>query len=213
MLPPPAPMVSISTVWVRSGCRATDTSDLNSGRPGSTAMSDDVPPVSKVMMLSMPLMSPQWRPPMKSVAPLVDPCAGQKHFGRRRENVEHLVAAPLPADLVDVAKAACGDQADACALAFEHGVERRGRAVQDQRHRLGAELGGKIAGDLLHHRGGLRRVGRVFAHGDQSRRILVEGGHGGKGAADVDADTQFHEAALFMKLSWLAALRWRQRPR
>jgi hypothetical protein len=64
MLPPPAPIVSMSTVWVRSGCRATDTSDLNSGRPGSTAMSDEVPPVSKVMMLSMPLMSPKWRPPM-----------------------------------------------------------------------------------------------------------------------------------------------------
>ena len=64
MLPPPAPMVSMSTVCVRSGCRATVTSDLNSGRPGSTAMSELVPPVSKVMRLSMPLTSPRWRPPM-----------------------------------------------------------------------------------------------------------------------------------------------------
>ncbi len=59
MLPPPAPIVSMSTVWVRSGCPATFTSDLNSGRPGNTAMSQLVPPVSKVMRLSMPLTSPR----------------------------------------------------------------------------------------------------------------------------------------------------------
>ena len=64
MLPPPAPMVSMSTVWVRSGWRATFTSDLNSGWPGSTAMSELVPPVSKVMRLSMPFTSARWRPPI-----------------------------------------------------------------------------------------------------------------------------------------------------
>ncbi len=133
---------------------------------------------------------------IEALAHLVDAVAGQQHFRRRRKDVEHLVAAPLPADLVDVAETAGGDQADAHALAFEHGVERRGRAVQDQRHRIGAELGGKIARDLLHHRGGLRRIGCVFADGDQRRRVLVEGGDVGEGAADVDADAQFHEAAL-----------------
>src|SRR5262249_33804177 len=50
--------------WVRSGWRATFTSDLNSGRPGSTAMSELVPPVSKVMRLSMPFTSARWRPPI-----------------------------------------------------------------------------------------------------------------------------------------------------
>jgi hypothetical protein len=40
----------------------------------------------------------------------------------------------LPADLVDVAEAARRDQADARALAFEQRVERRGRAVENQRY-------------------------------------------------------------------------------
>ena len=133
---------------------------------------------------------------IEPLAHLVDAVAGQQHFRRRCKDVEHLVAAPLPADLIDVAETAGGDQADPRALAFEHGVERRGRAVQDQRYRVGAEFGGEIAGDLLHHRGRLRRIGRVFADGDQRGRIFVEGGDVGESAADVDADTQFHEAAL-----------------
>ena len=40
------------------------TSDLNSGGPGSTAMSELVPPVSKVMRFSIPFTSPRWRPPI-----------------------------------------------------------------------------------------------------------------------------------------------------
>src|SRR3989304_2245273 len=58
MLPPPAPIVSMSTVWVRKGCRPTDTSDLNNGRPGITAMSQLVPPVSREINCSIPFTSP-----------------------------------------------------------------------------------------------------------------------------------------------------------
>ena len=55
---------------------------------------------------------------LQHVAPRVQPLADfentiarQQHLRRRRENVEHLVAAPLPADLVDVAKPARRQQA------------------------------------------------------------------------------------------------------
>ena len=77
--------------------------------------------------------------------------------------------------------------------------------MQDQRYRVGAELGGEVARDLQHHRGRLRRIGGVFADGDQRRRILVEGGDVGEGAADVDTDTQFHEVVALVRNFAVAA--------
>ena len=68
--------------------------------------------------------------------------------------------------------------------------------MQDQCHRIGAEVAREIRGDGLHHRGGLRRIGDIFAHGDELALIFVERGDIGKGPADIDADTQFHRAVF-----------------
>ena len=68
--------------------------------------------------------------------------------------------------------------------------------MQDQRHRIGAEVARQIRGDGLHDGGGLRRIGEIFADGDELALILVEGGDIGEGPADIDADTQFHRAVF-----------------
>ena len=93
-------------------------------------------------------------PAVEPLADLVDPVARQQHLRRGRENVEHVLAAPLPADLVDVAEAARGQQAGAHALAFEQGVERGGRAVQDQRHRIARRSRGQDPRVMRLHHGG-----------------------------------------------------------
>ena len=139
------------------------------------------------------------------LADLEDAVARQQHLRRRREDVEHVLAAPLPPDLVDVAEAARRQQSRAHALAFQQGVERGGRAVQDQRHRIGAEVARQIRGDGLHDRGGLRRVGDIFADGDELALILVESGDIGEGPADIDADTQFHRAVFSPRSRAVAA--------
>ncbi len=77
-------------------------------------------------------------------ADLEDAVAREQHSRRRGEDVEHVLAAPLPADLVDVAESARRQQPHAHALAFEQGVERGGRAVQDQRYRIRAEVAREI---------------------------------------------------------------------
>ena len=69
---------------------------------------------------------------IEALADLMDAVAREQHLRRGSKNVEDLVAAPLPADLVDVAKAARGQKTGAHALALQQRVERRGRTVQDQ---------------------------------------------------------------------------------
>ena len=141
-----------------------------------------------------------------ALADLEDAVARQQHLRRRREDVEHILAAPLPPDLVHVAEAARREQSRAYALAFEQRVERGGRAMQDQCHRIGAEVACEIRGDGLYHGGGLRRVGDIFAHGDELALIFVERGDIGKGPADIDADTQFHRAVFSPRSRAVAAL-------
>ena len=77
---------------------------------------------------------------VEPLADLENAVAREQHLRRGREDVEHILAAPLPPDLVDVAEPARGEQPDPHALAFEQRVERGGRAVQDQRHRIRAEV-------------------------------------------------------------------------
>jgi hypothetical protein len=126
------------------------------------------------------------------LADLENSIAREQHFRRGREDVEDVLAAPLPSDLVDVAETARGQQPHPNALALEQGVERGGRAVQDQRHRVGAEVAGQVGRDVFHHGRGLRRIGEILANGDEFALILIEGGDVGEGPADVDADAQFH---------------------
>ena len=131
------------------------------------------------------------------LADLENSIAREQHLRRGREDVEDVLAAPLPADLVDVAETARGQQSDPNALAFEQGVERGGRAVQDQRHRVGAEVAGQVGRDVLHHGGGLRRIGEILANGNELALILIERSDVGEGPADVDADTQCHRRVFF----------------
>ena len=79
---------------------------------------------------------------------------------------------------------------------FEQGVERGGRAVQDQRDRVRAEIAREIRGDRLHHGDGIRRIGAVFAHRDELATLLVEGGDVGERPAHIDADPQSHRLVL-----------------
>ena len=130
------------------------------------------------------------------LADLEDAVARQEHLRRGREDVENVLAAPLPPDLVDIAEAARRQQAGAHALAFQQGVQRGRRAVQDQRNRIGAEVACEIRGDRLHHRGRLRRIGDIFSHGNELALNLVERGDIGEGPADIDAHTQFHRAVF-----------------
>src|SRR5262249_56037392 len=115
------------------------------------------------------------------------------------EEMEDVLAAPLPPDLVDVAETACGQQSNPNALAFEQGVERSGRAVQDQRYRIGAKVAGQVGGNALHHGGGLRRIGEILANGDELALILIERGDVGKRPANVDADAQCHRRVFFSR--------------
>ena len=64
--------------------------------------------------------------------------------------------------------------------------------MQDQRDGFGPKVAGQVRCDLLHHRGGLRRMGEIFANGDKLAAILIEGVDIGEGAPDVDADAQIH---------------------
>ena len=121
--------------------------------------------------------------------------AREQHLRGGGVQVEHIGAAPLAADLVDVAKATRGQQAHAHALALQHGVQRRRGSVQDQRDGAGTELVPEVARDLVHDLHRLRRVGRVLADGDDLAHVLVEGRDVGEGAADVDADAQPHAVA------------------
>jgi hypothetical protein len=66
------------------------------------------------------------------LAHLENAVAGEQHFWCRRENVEHILAAPLPPDLVDIAEAARSEKPDSHTLAFKQRVEGGRRAVQDQ---------------------------------------------------------------------------------
>src|SRR6185295_16797785 len=107
--------------------------------------------------------------------------------------VEDILAAPLPPDLVDVAEAARGEKPDPHTLAFEQGVERGGRAVQDQRHRVGAEVARQILRDVLKHGRWIGWIREILAHSGELAPLLVERGHVGEGAADVYTHTQCHE--------------------
>ena len=78
--------------------------------------------------------------------------------------------------------------------------------MQDQRHRIGAEVARQIRGDGLHDRGGLRRIGHIFADGDELALILVESGDVGEGPADIDADTQFHRVVFSPRSRPVAAV-------
>src|SRR5262249_61753769 len=98
--------------------------------------------------------------------------------------------------LVDVAEAAGGDGPSPHALALEQRVEGAGRAVQDQRAPIAAELARQVPADAVHDGRRLGRIGEIFADGDEPAALLVESGHVGKGAADVDADAQSHGALL-----------------
>ena len=131
---------------------------------------------------------------IEPLANLDDALAREQHPRARSKQVEHVIAPPLAADLVNVAKAPRGQEADPRAFAFEQGVERDGRAVQKERYRFLAELAGEILADGLHHRGWLRGVGQILADGDEL--VLVIGSDIGERAADVDADPQFHEAGF-----------------
>jgi hypothetical protein len=59
-------------------------------------------------------------------ADLEDAIAREQHRRRRSEDVEDVLAAPLPPDLVDIAKAARGEESHARAVAFDERVERHG---------------------------------------------------------------------------------------
>ncbi len=118
--------------------------------------------------------------------------AREQHFRGGREDVEDVLAAPLSSDLVDIAEPARGQQPHPHALAFQQGVERRGRAVQDERDGIGTEIARQVGGDAFHHRGWLRRVGEIFANGYELAPIFVKCGDVGESAADVDADAQVH---------------------
>jgi hypothetical protein len=132
----------------------------------------------------------------ESLAHLANPVSRQQHLGRRRENVEHILAAPLPPDLVDVAEAARGEKPDPHALAFEQRVERGSRAVQDQRHCVGAEVAHQVLRDVLQHGRRIGRIGEILAHGGELAPLLVERGHIGEGPADVYTHTQCHEVVF-----------------
>ena len=132
---------------------------------------------------------------IQSFADFVDAIARQQHLRRRRKNVEHLVAAPLPADLIDIAKPARRQQANANTLAFQHGVQRHRRAVHDQRHAV-AECGAEVAQDVLHHDRRTARIGRIFQDGDKLAFALVKRDDIGERAADINSDAQCHEPAV-----------------
>ena len=142
---------------------------------------------------------------IEPLAHLENAVALEQHLGRRRKDVEHLLAAPLAADLVDVAKARRGQKPDAHTLVLKQRVERRGRAVQDQRHRVGAEFLHEVARDLVHHPHRIGRVRCVLADRHDLRLLVVEGGDVGKGAADVDPDADAHSAALPLRSAAVAA--------
>lgn len=132
---------------------------------------------------------------IEPAADFMDHVARQKHFWRGREQIEHVVAPPLPADLVNVAEAHIDDEAGADAFVLEQCVQRRRRAVQDQAHALGAELCFQVFRDPFHHAHGVARIGIVLGDECDLARVHVKRGHVGECAADVDSNANAHGRA------------------
>src|SRR5208337_5324928 len=107
-------------------------------------------------------------------ADLEDTIAREQDPRRRSKDIEHVLAPPLPSNLVDISKSFCGEQAGARALALEQRVERHGGPMQDQRYAVRPEFIGEILRDVLHHRGRLFRMGEVLAYADELACVLIE---------------------------------------